>query len=121
MTRVQHNEEIDMPNADWLPSLISTGALGLVWYDTRRCRTEMKKETEKVGDRVKLLEAAQPGKYFEEVESSYLTKEQHEILCGSKAKDFKITLMESIQALKDEIFPELRKIHEAIIAKPTHK
>lgn len=101
-------------NADWLPSIISAGALGLVWYDMRRCRNEMKKETEKVSERVKLLEDAKPKKYFEEVEAAYLTKEQHEILCGSKAKDFKIVIIESIQALKDEIWPELRKIHDAV-------
>lgn len=101
----------------WLPSLISAGALGLVWYDMRRCRAEMKVDTDKLDGRVKLLEQAKPKRYFEDVAEDYMTKEEHDLLCKSKGQEFTITIMKSIQQLKDEIFPELRAIHDAIKSK----
>ena len=108
-------------DSDWLPSLISAGALGIVWVDIRRCKAEMNKETKDLGKRVKLLEDGKPKKYFEDVMDEYMSKEDHELLCKNKGQEFTITLMKSIQALKDEIFPELRAIHDAVKDRKNNK
>ena len=105
-----------MEEVNWLPSLISTGALGLVWYDMRRCRAEMEEKTKGMKEEVKLLKERLPKHFFEEFEDEFMTKEEHNQLCKIRSLEFTQALKDSIADLKDQLFPEIRKIHDAIKA-----
>ncbi len=79
----------------WVPTLVSTVALGLVFWGIRAQRAEMMKKVEKI-------------------EEDYLQKDDHEKLDKILYLTIKELITEKITGLKDAIFPEFRAIKDLI-------
>lgn len=78
-----------------LPTIVSTAALGLVFWGIRAQRAEMMKKVEKI-------------------EEEYLQKEDHEKLDKIQFLTIKELITEKITELKDVLFPEFRAIKDRL-------
>ena len=79
----------------WLPTVVSTAALTLVFWGIRAQRAEMMKKVEKI-------------------EEDYLQKDDHEKLDRIQYLTIKELITDKITELKDAIFPEFRKIKDRL-------
>lgn len=83
----------------WLPTIVSVGALGLVFWGIRSQRSEMIKSNDNLEDKV---------------EKNYLTKELHDKLDEIQYLKLKEVISDEITKLNDVIFPELRGIKDRL-------
>ena len=82
----------------WIPTAVSTGALGLVWFSFR----SQKNRTDKQMDE------------FVKNKEKYLTEPTHSLLCENATLKGNEHLTKEVTVLKDEIFSELRKLEKII-------
>lgn len=80
---------------EWLPTIVSSGALGLVFWGIRAQRAEMTKKVEKIED-------------------DYLQKDDHDKLDEIQYLKLEKIISIEINKLKDVLFPEFRKIKDLL-------
>ena len=81
----------------WFPSLVSAGALGLIWFGIRT-------SNKKLADRQ------------DQVEQAYLKEEKHVLLCEVQRLQIKEIFNKEMTSFKDDFFNELRTLKEEIKA-----
>ena len=75
----------------WLPSLIATGALGMLFFSMRNHKKELTKKVEDL-----------------------MPKPEHELLCENASLKITAHVSKEISTLKDDIFAKLRNIEAAV-------
>lgn len=83
----------------WVPTIVSGGALGLVYFGIRSQRKELKNEV----DGVK-----------EELKENYLETNDHTLLCENASLKINKHLTKELSGLKDDIFVRLRELEGTI-------
>ena len=79
----------------WVPTIVSIAALGLVFWGIRTQRAEMIKKVDKI-------------------EEDYLQKDDHDNLDKIQYLTIKELITDKISELKDAIFPEIRAIKDRL-------
>lgn len=82
----------------WIPTVVSTGALGLVWFSFRSQKNRTDKQMDDISKHQK----------------EYLTEVKHSLLCENATLKGNEHLTKEMTMLKDEIFKELRKLEKLI-------
>ena len=78
----------------WLPTIIATGALGMIFFSMRGHKKELSKKVD-----------------------GCMPKTEHELLCENAALKIKDHISHEITDLKDVLFKELRNINQLIDGK----
>ena len=79
----------------WIPSAISSGALGLVWFGFRTQKTRTDKR-------------------IDDIEEKCILEETHKLICENATLKTNEHLSAELKALKEEIFTELRSLEKLI-------
>ena len=82
----------------WIPTAVSTGALGLVWFGFRTQKTRTDKRIDDI----------------EEKQDKCILEETHKLICENATLKTNEHLSAELKALKEEIFTELRSLEKLI-------
>ena len=97
----------------WLPSIVSVGALGVVWWgfrsDNQKCQTEQH-ELRKRQEQLEMKLIA----YREDAHDKFLEEDTHGLICQVKTLEIKTLFTEEMSKFKDDFFSELRGLKQEI-------
>jgi hypothetical protein len=78
----------------WIPSIVSVGALGMIWAGIRTRDQKMKDKLDEM----------------KRDQTQFLTESKHDLLCQNSSLQVEKHVTHEITLLKDEMFKELRDI-----------
>ena len=82
----------------WVPTLVSSGALGLVWFGFRTQKTRTDKRIDDI----------------EKNQEKYIPEETHKLICENATLKTNEHLTKELTELKEEICTELRSLEKLI-------
>lgn len=95
--------------ASWIQTVITVGALGIVWASIRTSRSDLKKEVDKdMAELVKDLDEAK-GAHI-----NFMTIPKHTDECKIQSLETQRFFTKELAKLKDEIFEGLRGLEKMI-------
>lgn len=89
---------------DWLPTLITTGALGVVWFFMRRMVADLQAEIKEMK------------KEINNIKDTYIDQEKHALICGKSALEIERLFTKCLNQTKDAIFTKLRDFEKKLPA-----
>ena len=100
-------------DGNWLPTAVSGGLLGIIFFYIRSSRTELTKDFKEHRDHME-SEITDIETQREVNKEKYLMKKEHDLLCDNASLKINQHLTEEMQSLKDSIFTILRAIQDDI-------
>lgn len=95
--------------SSWIQTVITVGALGIVWASIRTSRSDLKKEVDKdMAELVKDLDEAK-GAHID-----FMTIPKHTDLCRIQSLETQKFFTKELAKLKDDIFGGLRSLENMI-------
>jgi len=102
-----------MDISQWLPTTVSAGLLGLVYWYLRSSVNELKSDfirrTDEAKEGVNLV-----SKRLDVDEREYLTRETHELICSGQQQSVKLHINEVMKAQREDLDRKLAELYKRI-------